>query len=220
MKTFISVNMSANRCGSSLLMKILKTMGASIGTCSGLANKNNPMGYFENDILIKFQVNHFTPHWGMNLENKTPDELFEVAANNKPAFDWILRAQFGNTHFAAAKSMMGILVPFAMASKEWKPKVLWARRNSVDQCRSINRYHYGKSEINPHIMDCIRGCNEWTVNMFREKKVDYREVWFERVLDNPVAEIQKIASYTGLPMLPEKVVRTVVRPEFSRSRGK
>lgn len=217
MKTMILVNMSVNRCGSSLLMNILRTMGASVGKCSQKPNINNPLGFWENDRVLRFQVDYFSPHWAPYGPKLPPEEIYRLSKFYQPEYDRMIDRQYGITHFAAVKCMMACLVPFALQNKNWVPKIIWARRDPEGQTKSINRYYNKRSNVDPQILSEVTKSNKWTTDFFTSKKIPHIEIWFNDVLKDPYGQVEKISKYTGLPMLKPVQINQIIHPEFSRS---
>ena len=220
LEKMILVNMSAWRCGSSMMVGTINLLGASVGTINSNNNQENPVGSFQNKFFMGLQHSLFDDHIKMFPDKLMPiNEIKNIQTTYQLWFNSIRNIEFGAHNSCVIKCMMSTMVPFAINQKDVvMPYIINLKRNVVDQSRSLAKARFGHKNPPPQMIEWVTRCYRWNENYLKETNVPYLEVLFENVLDNPQKELERICNYTGLKINDEAI--RFIRPEFSRSRTK
>lgn len=73
------ITFSGWRVGSSMITGLLEKMGANLGTYKKHSSQLNPLGFFENSLLLSFQKKCFGKHWCMFEHPLATDEMKKLS---------------------------------------------------------------------------------------------------------------------------------------------
>lgn len=216
----VLVSFSAWRCGSSMMVGLMEQLGANIGSVKRATRVNieNPFGSFESHLHI-FGQRVMSPYWEMFNVPPPQKEMLNILAHHLPEFNKRCSAEeYGDSEWAATKCMMGGLIPLAQKSTSVNCHVIWLRRNTRGQARSLCASAGITGTKRGEVHDWVCKQDVWLEVFMKEVKCNPVEVWFEDMLDDPVGCTKKICDHIGMPMVDAGIPRGWVHKEFSRSK--
>lgn len=212
---WILVGFSAwGRCGTSAVMGLLARAGANVGPVGSNADVWNPGGYYEVQSRVDYERAIFGRHVDLLCEPWSPEEVQAICDANRGEYGGLLDRLYGQAGTAALKSQHYVTLPMF----DHKSRVIAMHRNPDDWARSLTAVRYGGDGVDSELLCWVKKMEYWASEMLKRSEKPVLHVQYERLLDNPVDEGQRILRWCGLHVLDPSDISGWIHPEWSRFR--